>query len=55
MAINRVVLRETAVSAKAGFNGGLLRAALQAIDYIAGDDTVWEREPVEARGQRTAS
>ena len=32
-------------------NGGLLMLSPDVIDYIAGDDSTWEREPLECLSQ----
>ena len=40
--------REKPAGDNAWINGGFFVLEPEALDYIAGDDTVWEREPLEA-------
>jgi glucose-1-phosphate cytidylyltransferase len=55
---NRVVrFQEKPAGGDAWINGGFFVLSPSVIDYIDGDDTVWEREPLErltAEGQLTA-
>jgi glucose-1-phosphate cytidylyltransferase len=51
------VFHEKPADAEAWINGGFFVVEPQALDYIAGDSTIWEREPLEnlARDGRLAA
>ena len=51
------MFHEKPADAEAWINGGFFVVEPQALDYIAGDSTIWEREPLEnlARDGRLAA